>query len=342
MSDQSHGLLVSPSQLFDVSASKLSEMVERSRARSQAVAAKAKGLAVGQEGAHLREKLAFVLGVANIFVTAMCLTLGVQAYALWYSLKWVVMISARIVQYRKRLYHYFLFDFCYYGNLIMLAYIWLLPHSSTLFLVAFAFANGPLAFAVPLWKNALVFHSLDKLTSCFIHLSPGFMSWSLLWMSRSDPWFVEQGFRICGLNDPECPAASALDFFYYGMPAYALWQLLYLLRVELVGSAKVKERGYLTSRIYMSKKGFIAILVNRWPSLKGRELLLFVLFQFFYTLATLLPATLAYHSRVAHTALLSVVALWAAWNGSDFYFQVMRAQAERVIVAKLEAQKASQ
>ena len=31
---------------------------------------------------------------------------------------------------------------------------------------------GPLMFAIIVWKNSLVFHSLDKLTSFFLHAFP--------------------------------------------------------------------------------------------------------------------------------------------------------------------------
>lgn len=36
-------------------------------------------------------------------------------------------------------------------------------------------AHGPLAFSVATWRNSLVFHSLEKMTSLFIHLYPPFV-----------------------------------------------------------------------------------------------------------------------------------------------------------------------
>jgi hypothetical protein len=33
-------------------------------------------------------------------------------------------------------------------------------------------SNGPLAIAVIAWKNSLVFHDIDKITSLYIHIAP--------------------------------------------------------------------------------------------------------------------------------------------------------------------------
>src|SRR4051794_7827254 len=32
--------------------------------------------------------------------------------------------------------------------------------------------TGPLAWAIVTWRNSMVFHSLDKITSMFIHITP--------------------------------------------------------------------------------------------------------------------------------------------------------------------------
>ena len=324
----------SPSQVFQLSPAKLQEVMEGLKTSGKE---KLRRVLPENQRPHIMEKIYFTAGVANIFITAMALSLGVREMAYWYTLKFLVMISCRLVQYRKKLYHYFLFDFCYYANILLLAYLWLFPSSLPLFTVVFAFANGPLAFAVPLWKNALVFHSLDRLTSCFIHISPAFMTWALLWRSSSDPWFQQQGFAVGSLED-----LSFADFFIYGMPVYLVWQLFYLFRVEFLGSKRVKDSGYMTSRVYMSKRGFIATLTKKWPNLVGKELVLFVGFQFFYTLVTIAPAYLWRSYQSAHTLFLTLICLRAAWNGADYYFQVMRLQAEQAASLRFQQQQQQQ
>ena len=38
--------------------------------------------------------------------------------------------------------------------------------------ISFSLSMGPLLFGIPCYRNSLVFHSLDRLTSLKIHLGP--------------------------------------------------------------------------------------------------------------------------------------------------------------------------
>jgi hypothetical protein len=49
--------------------------------------------------------------------------------------------------------------------------------------------SGPLASAIITWRNSLVFHSLDKVTSLFIHVYPPVVLTVIRWVNwvRSRP-----------------------------------------------------------------------------------------------------------------------------------------------------------
>jgi len=93
-------------------------------------------------------------------------------------------------------------DFCYYANTIFLVYLLCYPTNEKLFMVCFSFAEvsmfsliiwyldrtmvhlstlwliqelwqGPLAWALIVWRCSLVFSSFDKIVSVLIHLLPG-------------------------------------------------------------------------------------------------------------------------------------------------------------------------
>ena len=49
------------------------------------------------------------------------------------------------------------------------------------FYLYWGLANGPFAFSVIIFKNALVLHDLPNLASAFIHLTPSSLTWSLRW-----------------------------------------------------------------------------------------------------------------------------------------------------------------
>lgn len=63
-----------------------------------------------------------------------------------------------------------LLDMCYWVNGLAFLHLFVMPKSSTLFAITFACANGPVAVAIIAWRNSLVFHDLEKVTSVFIHI----------------------------------------------------------------------------------------------------------------------------------------------------------------------------
>jgi hypothetical protein len=67
-------------------------------------------------------------------------------------------------------YHYFLFDICYVINGLCLIFIWIWPSNTILFQACYGLAHGPSAIAIATWRNSLVFHSVEKVTSLFIHM----------------------------------------------------------------------------------------------------------------------------------------------------------------------------
>ena len=103
--------------------------------------------------------------------------------ALWPPL-WI----RRIFRYVPGGWIMYLLDLCYLINMLLMALV-IAPDSlwltrDRLFCVVFAFANGPLIFAIPLWKNSLYLGSLDRMTSIFLHLAPALSTSCLI---RSDP-----------------------------------------------------------------------------------------------------------------------------------------------------------
>jgi hypothetical protein len=70
-------------------------------------------------------------------------------------------------------------DFCYYTNFLCL--VALVYPSTALRQLVFLYAMGPLAWAIAAWRNSLVFHSIDKITSVFIHAFPGLLAFSWRW-----------------------------------------------------------------------------------------------------------------------------------------------------------------
>ena len=84
------------------------------------------------------------------------------------------LLPYRFYTYKKLQWHYFLFDLCYYVNILNLVFLWILPHSPSLFVACYCLSHGSVASAIITWRNSLVFHDSDKVTSLFVHIYPPF------------------------------------------------------------------------------------------------------------------------------------------------------------------------
>jgi hypothetical protein len=87
-----------------------------------------------------------------------------------YTIQGLYLLPLRAYRYKKLSWHYFLFDLCYYVTALNFIYIWFLPRSPALFVACYCLSHGSLASAVITWRNSLVFHDLDKVTSLFVHI----------------------------------------------------------------------------------------------------------------------------------------------------------------------------
>jgi len=160
-----------------------------------------------------------------------------------------------------------------------------------------------------------VLHSLSMTTSVFIHITPGLLLHTLRWHANA-PETLSRYNTLRG-ESPSFIAASLVPLI-----PYVVWQLLYLIKVEIFSSEKVEARDYETSFKYLREsKGFVGTLIKKFKTRNG-QLMAFVLYQFLYTVVTILPALLYLHSYELNAAFLCVMLLISLWNGANYYFEV--------------------
>lgn len=141
-----------------------------------------------------REKVSFFFGVQSLLLTALLFGMApqyvtsrsclpspfiltrVSHLSRWlhivYTVQGLYLLSLRAYNYKKRAWHYFLFDLCYYVTILNFIFIWFAPSSATLWIACYCMSHGSLASAVITWRNSLVFHDSDKVTSLFVHIYP--------------------------------------------------------------------------------------------------------------------------------------------------------------------------
>ena len=110
------------------------------------------------------EKMSFIAGVLNIFISGYLIGAWPRWFYWWYTAQLLYYMPIRWHTYRQRGYHYFLADLCYFVNFLLSLSIWVAPRSKRLLISTYCLAFGNNAVAIAMWRNSMVFHSLDKMT----------------------------------------------------------------------------------------------------------------------------------------------------------------------------------
>lgn len=111
-----------------------------------------------------REKVSFIAGVMNVFISGYLIGGRPGWFHYWYTAQLCYFMPIRYITYHRKGYQYFLADLCYFVNLLTMLSIWVFPQSKRLFISTYCLAMGNNAIAIAMWRNSMVFHSLDKVT----------------------------------------------------------------------------------------------------------------------------------------------------------------------------------
>lgn len=131
---------------------------------------------------RLIDKISFIVGVLLVIATTFMLgRYPNNHYYTFHIYTVTTLIFIRLLNYRIKRWHYYLFDFCYYANAMILYFLIKDPKNEQLFKIFFIYANGPFGVAIAAFKNSMIFHKIDNLTSIAIHIIPLVTSWNLRW-----------------------------------------------------------------------------------------------------------------------------------------------------------------
>ncbi|GFZ45818.1 hypothetical protein JCM24511_03548 [Saitozyma sp. JCM 24511] len=269
-----------------------------------------------------KEKVSFLFGVLSLTFSSILYGAAPEWLPFAYTAQSAFYIPTRIYTYKRKAWHYFLFDLCYFVNVLDLLWIWVFPSSTKLFICSYLLTMGPLASAIITWRNSLVFHSLDKVTSLFIHVYPPVV----LTVIRHNYANAEQ--RYPGL-------AQVNDYSWYtmillaGVP-YILWQAAYYKFISIDRKSKIESGQRANSFQYMlnDKRGPIGKALQGIKP-EHREPW-FIFGQLIYSIVFMVPpAVLFIHSAKASAAFLAIIFSVSAWNGATFYVEVFGRKFER-------------
>jgi len=193
-----------------------------------------------------------------------------------------------------------------------------------------------------------VFHSVDKVSSIFVHAMPCLMTWCGRWYGFGDDM---NRLSVRELGADVSVLTGCLDLMVYPMFAYLFWQALYLAKTEFIDRVKlVSDPALMTSLRWLasdrnSSANKFALNMMRGIGLFGADeffdaesiktKFVFVMLQLGYTIVTFIPIPLCYSNYYAHTALMWAAFGSSVYNGAVYYIDVFsRRYVERLAMAE--------
>mgnify|MGYP002834406202 CR=1 FL=1 len=161
------------------------------------------------------DEYAMTVGIVNIMVTSFVVGRAPESFFIVHLIKTAVLLPWRFFSWRRRREHWYLVEFCYFVSYMTLigCFLALLrtstgyesplaEHAGVIFRVGFSFSTGMVLWSVFIFRNSIVLHDVDQLTSTFIHLSPPILFWCWRWGGGLGPSVVHQTWpgmlQICG------------------------------------------------------------------------------------------------------------------------------------------------
>ena len=317
-------------------------------------------------------QLTFFVGVMNVFLTAFILGNTPEYYWVWQLLKNVAMSTASyVIKYRnhQRLY---LLDLCHVLGFfyIVIAFAGLLasasPHlhaifapftsSKLLFLTAFGIANGPLAWAIPTFGNALVLHSAKHAVALIVHISPPFVTWAMRWHADAHERAFPGVFGVPHANSGDAKrgtsyaeSVTTMDLLVPAATLYFAWAGAHILWLLLFGRHKgakktavygtpraelVSDTVYHYTMRTVKPFGDVCGYEVARPS-KASPILWYMAWHAGGCVGPMVLLGFWWHHYYAHCALLLMTVASCAWHGAGQYAHAMLNQNERKIRALL-------
>jgi len=285
------------------------------------------------------DKLSFTFGVLCICGSEWLALRHADWFPLYYYAIMTMLLVWRLITYSKDKYQLFMLDFCYFVNLSVVLQTAFFPTDINWFKANYILCMGPLMFAIIVWKNSLVFHSLDKLTSFFLHAFPPLTVHLFRWGLIPNP-AIQKDVQL-----------APLEVVLLPLGLYLCWQLGYWTITEvLLRSQLASDPDLITSLRYLAgdkKNGFrnLCLSLLCWfgfthpgedldpESLKAK--VTFAITQLVYTLITILPTPFLFHSYRLSCIYMVLLYGFGTWNGASYYIEVF-AERYRLQFTRLE------
>lgn len=236
----------------------------------------------------------------------------------------------------------FILDFCWVANAFFATYMAFLWFDGVptewrrfFFVTFYSVALGPLAWACILLHNGLIFHSVAKITSLFIHMMPSLVAWSIV------TWPDEVCARWPGrfMERAELEEVTLANVYQFGFLVYFIWWVLHSAWLLSIGT-RCPEKGWNTVFEDLYQKQNLGAMFKSCTGLESvrSHAALYLIIHLLLDMLAFVSPVLCFRFRNLHAAFCVLLFLSAAWSGAGYYEYVMTGKYNKV-VQKLLTQK---
>jgi len=277
----------------------------------------------------------FAVGVTLTHALIWIISNEVEWFLMIYYSFMIVTMPIRFVTYKKKQSHYYMIDLCYCVNIsVILQTIYCKSESyydsdvcNYWFFTNFILTHGPLLSAIVVWKNGLVYHNIDKMTSLGIHILPVMACYLNRWKPQSDNnsfyqvWFNED--NVLGEIDAYSVLFPVL-FYLIWQSSYTIFQITYL---DYHPEFMFSQRYLVTHESFMWKiwlKFVVSIglidPMNIPPDpVATRTTISFIILQIMFCMLTITNAYAQYNFHAWNAFIVFVTFQFAVFRGATYY-----------------------
>jgi len=236
----------------------------------------------------------------------------------------IPLVLFRWIRYYKIGMHYYLIDLCYFSLASILYNIWYDPHNEALMRLGFLTANGCLAVSIAAFRNSLVFHDMDCLTSMGLHAAPMIITHHIRWYNIPEEASLPQDQR----RFPTLSIGLSWDEYlklnlYNPLLFYVIWLVFYAFVNFYLAEKKIKKNNYNTLYLYFTTQPFWKKVIEKnrkcFGFASGPITFLIGHFVFFIVSHILAMAEFEYYEF--NVFLMSVYIGLSIWNGANYYME---------------------
>ena len=261
---------------------------------------------------QFRDKIVFTLNFLLLLFSTAVFFKSPLWFAYLNAISVSLMMIHRIYEFYCYKWQFYLVDFCYVVNSLVIIYSIFFPKNYYLFLTAYAFACGPIFTSISYYRLGLVFHNTIKMTSLWTHYSPALTMFLIRWFDKKEDFMGITFFNKFSLN-----FEFILQYGYDCSILYFTWFVIYYLIIFHICKKFIKTNNYETQYNYlMTKKDSNKILMvcgKQWSEI------IYMITHVAWVYLNLVLSLLQFFSFYLGAALITYLTIASIWNAASYY-----------------------